>query len=511
MKSLLVIWAILLGFASVRAQITTYSLGNSGTDPTPRSNSASDILVQKDTVWFGTSRSLSFTRDNGFSWVNLANQATFDEKDISALAARNDQIWVATGFITKLKNQSIQTGGGLHYSLDRGVTWKFIPQPVDTGIVDTLLYGKNKIPAIAVTVVQQNITFDLALTRDAVWAASWAGMLRKSTDLGKTWQRVILPPDNLSRISPTDSLKFDLSHSSGRLGLSANLNHLVFAVYSSDNSTLWVGTAGGINKSTDGGVSWRKFSYQNQAKSISGNFVVALNEQRYRGKRILWAATRNASDPNEVRGVSFTEDGGETWTRTLPGIVAWNIGFRDSIVYIATDEGLFRSSNNGNTWVRSGTIYDPSNLQRFASPRIYAVGVKGDTLWVGGPEGIAYTIDTPAEPFGSSWKIFRTAQAVKTSGKTYSYPSPFSPDDEVVRLHYSTQGRTAPVTIRIFDFAMQAVRTLLQRAVRSGLMEHDEIWDGRDAFYRRTTNGVYFYRVEVEGLEPQWGKIFVLQ
>ena len=57
-------------------------------------------------------------------------------------------MWVATGYTTNLNGESVQTGGGLHYSTDRGSTWSFIPQPVDSGTVDTLLYGNNKIRRI---------------------------------------------------------------------------------------------------------------------------------------------------------------------------------------------------------------------------------------------------------------------------------------------------------------------------------------------------------------------------
>jgi hypothetical protein len=35
------------------------------------------------------------------------------------------------------------------------------------------------------------------------------------------------------------------------------------------------------------------------------------------------------------------------------------------------------------------------------------------------------------------------------------------------------------------------------------------IW--RDDRGRRVSNGIYFYRIEIEGSDPQWGKIFVLQ
>jgi hypothetical protein len=518
--ALLTVLLLALG-APLRGQIaTSFKMGSSELSPLLRSNTVSDILPQDDTVWVGSGRGPSFTTDAGKTWRNLANSLTFDDKSVSAIAAHGDQVWVATAYTTTFDNVAHQTGHGLHYSLDRGVTWAFIPQPVDTGRVDTLMYGRNKIPALAVTVPQENLTFDIAFANNFVWIASYGGMLRKSSDLGKTWQRVILPPDNLDEIAPDDSLNFDLSNVKKTFAgdplhskdtLSENLNHRVFAVYAGNDSTIWVGTAGGINKSTDGGISWRKFNHRNQLRPISGNFIVAIGEQQWRTRRIVWAATVNAVDPDEKRGVSFSDDGGATWRTALLGEFAHNIAFMDSIVYVAADGGLYRSADYGTSWLRTGTIYDPGTLQRFTTPIAYAVAAHGDTVWVGGPDGLAYTIDSASEPFGSRWHIFRTYETVANSGKTYSYPLPFSPANEAVRLHYSTQGQTVPVTVRIFDFGMQPVKTLIRNATRSGSQEHDEIWDGRNDLGRRVANGVYFYRVEVEGKEPMWGKILVLK
>ena len=58
---------------------------------------------------------------------------------------------------------------------------------------------------------------------------------------------------------------------------------------------------------------------------------------------------------------------------------------------------------------------------------------------------------------------------------------------------------------------MHRVRTIIKDAQRSGLQEHDEIWDGRDDSRNSVTNGVYFYRVVLNNGDPIWGKIMVLQ
>ncbi|HEY6951180.1 MAG TPA: hypothetical protein VI758_02165 [Bacteroidota bacterium] len=493
----------------------TYKIHSSSiSDPLPPSNSASDILVERDTVWFGTDKGLSRTVDGGIGFTNFANTSVFDSKGTSALAMNDRIIWVAVASSFTQDNQSIPQGDGLDFSTDRGLTWNFIPQPVDSGLVDSVRYGINWIKTLAITTRANNITYDLAVTNTAVWTANFAGMLRKSTNDGLSWELVVLPPDSgvsANSISPTDTLNFDLSPSSGKAGLSSNLNHRVFSVYASDDSTIWVGTAGGINKSTDGGISWRKFSHQNQLEPISGNFVVAIKEQRFGSNRIVWAATVNAEASDEQRGVSYSADGGATWKTALLGEFAHNIAFKDSLVYIATDNGLFRSSDKGNSWVQNGTIVDQSSFQRFAAKEMFAVAAEGDTVWVAGGDGIAYTLDSPSSPFGSAWKIFRTYDRVGSSSRTYSYPLPFSPNQEVVRIHYSLISQDAPVTIRIFDYGMHPVRTLLQNAHRSFGKEYDEIWDGNDEQHRRVSNGVYFYKIEISGSNAEWGKILVIQ
>ncbi len=477
----------------------------------PLSNSVTDIIASGDSIWLGTGKGLSLSTDRGVTWKNFYGSPEFGEEDISAITVHGKEIWAATAHTITQDQQSLPVGSGLRYSSDGGATWKTIPQPLDTNNVDTLFYNsKSTIRALGITTAINNITYDIAVTDSAVWIASFAGMLRKSTDHGETWQRVIIPPDDLSSISPNDSLVFDLSPTSGALGLQQNFNHRLFSVVAENDSTIWAGTAGGINLTTDGGRSWRKFTHQNETEPISGNFVVALYHQQYEGKNILWAATINANDPLERRGVSFTEDYGATWKTTLLDEFPHNFTSRDSIIYTVTDDGIFRSSDEGTAWLHAGSIFDAATKQQITAPEFYSAAALDDTLLFGGADGIGVTYDT-GNQFGAAWNVLHAFQAVTNPNETYAYPNPFSPNNEIVRLHYSTGGKDQPVTIRIFDFGMNLVRTVASDAMRSGSIEHDEIWDGTNDAHRQVANGPYFYQVIIGNQKPLWGKILVIK
>lgn len=476
------------------------------------SNSITDIVISGDTVWLGTGKGLSRSTDGGATWKNYFQSAEFGEEDISAIAVSGKNIWAATAHSVEKDGQNLPVGSGLRHSSDGGETWEIIPQPVDVNNIDTLYYNdKSFIRALGITTEINNITYDIALSKNTVWICSFAGMARKSTDSGKTWQRVILPPDNLNSIALTDSLVFDLSPSGGALELQNNLNHRAFSVLTENDSTIWIGTAGGINKSTDGGISWIRYTKQNQLDPISGNFVVALGNQIVGSTHTIWAATINANDPTEKRGVSVTTDGGTTWKQELLGEFSHNFGFKNSFVYVPTDNGVWRSSDKGSSWIKTGTIYDPRKNQLYTQSNFFAAAVHQDVVWLGGADGIALTTDNSTTPFGTSWTLLHSSVASTFAGNSYAYPNPFAPDDEVVRIHYTSEGILGIVSIHIFDFGMNLVKTVIQKTIRSGDTEHDEIWDGKDEFGNFVSNGVYFYRIILPNHEPIWGKILVIR
>jgi len=75
-----------------------------------------------------------------------------------------------------------------------------------------------------------------------------------------------------------------------------------------------------------------------------------------------------------------------------------------------------------------------------------------------------------------------------------AYPNPFNP---VTKIAYSVRD-AGRVSIRVFNVAGRAVRTLLDEEMAAGTNGH-VVWDGRNDGGERCSSGVYFYRIEAPG------------
>lgn len=504
----------------------------------PPSNGIGQIRIEGTTFWIGTSKGVARSRDFGHTWQSFRTNPAFANDGIFAMDSRGDTVWASTGFDTEIAGgDKIQTGSGYGRTTDGGVTWKHVAQPVDTCIqlpssgnkkcqnFLPIPYGVNTgLTLSAVTTKVSNVSYDVSLTPQTVWVASWAGGLRKSTNDGQTWERIPLPLDNMNSISDRDTLWYFRDTDTLRqdtlypvFDVVANDNLKAFGVHSEDGITVWCGTAGGINRSTDGGRSWTRFTNKNQVSHMLSNWVYRIAEQHFGSVDRIWATnwrTNKDIDQPEDYGVSFTDDQGRTWTNALRGVKAYNFAFRGSVAYITSDQGLYRTSDGGASFDNVSNIYDASSRQVIATSQFVSVGTFGDTVYVGSDDGFASTVDNGTEPFGKTWDVSRSYAPVGASATTYAYPNPFSPGFEPVRIHYGTQGAapTAHLTvdIDIFDFGMNRVKILVHGADRSG-SEFDELWDGRDETGKVVPNGTYFYRLKVQDHDPQYGKILVLQ
>ncbi len=469
------------------------------------SNSVSHISVGGSVLWIGTGKGLAKSTNGGRTWESFMTTPQFASRGIFGIALRGDTIWASTGYSKDVDGSSVQTGSGYTYSNDLGATWTGRPQTLDGRGDSMVTYGANTVKFLPIVVNEQNVTFDLALSDGTLWIASWSSGIRKSTDMGATWQRIVLPSEILSSIAPTDTLV------NYKIDPRQDNNYLGFAVYAQDNDTIWAGTAGGINKSTDGGQSWAKFTRYNQVEPILSDWVTAIAGQQLGTHTRIWITNWPAEGAGQEYGVSATDDGGRTWKNFLNGIKAYDVAFKDSIVYVATTEGMFRTADAGLTWQRSGDIIDATTRERITANTFYSVAVMGDTVYCGSSEGLVKTVDSPGSPFGSSWEILRAFAPLPSRTSTYAYPNPFSPRLETIRVRYATTRPQASVTVEVFDFGMNRMRTVVRNAQRASAGEYDERWDGRTDAGDLVKNGVYFYRVTIDDDEPVWGKIMVLQ
>lgn len=506
---LLIILSIIFSLSSAYSQteLRTFKLGGSPTQAVPSSNSVSQILIRNGIAYLATNKGLNVSADGGNTFKTDWGTDGPTGVSVNAVAVEGDTIVVSASSTFDQGGNSLPVGDGLYVSTDNGSTWKHEPQSVDSLSDTTVTFGKNVLKALPVTTDVDNISYSIVFHKGYLYTANFAGALRRSSDLGRTWQRVVMPPDYLDYITQDSTYNFQLSPISGKFTSETNYNHEAFSLYSDGDSALYVGTADGIDKTTDNGYSWHKFNHQNQP-GISGNFVVWITAQNYGTVHNIWAATVNANDPTEVPALSYTSDDSAGWHHILSGHFFHSIGFNGPIVYGASDDGLFRTPDFGKSSTVLTGIIDPSNNQSILSQVFYSVNTSGDSVWLGTGDGTAIGTDPGGGFIASLWRVLRTFSAVGATHTTYFYPNPFSPRLDVGRIHYDVQKPGSTVTVRIYDFSMRVVRTLLQNAPRPP-GETDDQWDGKDDTGNWVDNGVYFYSVVINNESPIWGKILV--
>ena len=511
----------------------------------PQQNLVENLHAEGDTLWAGPE--LVYTTDGG---------ATFQLVDEPALAppqapnarvysidAEGEVVWVGLGFRDRSIQGRPQSAAGFAFTTDGGATWAYrFPQLDQTA--DTLaVYGVSVLPALPIIVPQQSPPFDIdydPVTRD-VWVAGWASGIRKLEWLEEegTWaeafERVVLPPDTLRSIRPDQPYAFPLAPE--RLEIEEGNNFLGFSVLVDETGTVWAGTVAGLNRSTPEDVflfedpetgetfeerAWRRFDFDGTTNSLLGDWVISIEEQPLDDpateedeRNPIWLATWRAFEADERFGITVTRDGGETFEPVLVGERIYDFAFCEpafghcpaGAVYAAGTNGLFVSTDDGRTWRSVRDFRDAERDGRFVRRDVpaYAVAVTERALWVGTGDGLLRSTDG-----GASWTLFRADVPVDAPSadpdaldvEAYAYPNPFSPRaDGIVRIRYD---RSDAEAIRIFDFAMNLVRTI------EGPAATEQAWDGADADGVRVANGVYFYAVEAGG-DTLWGKILVLE
>ena len=520
------------------------------------SNIVAEIRLMGDSLtWLGTGQGLAlhdghkvYSHQTVSELLVDGNETKFvPEGGIPAISVSGDTIAVSFSG----DNGTIQVGYGLAISKaassvqdSTGISWTYLEQPIDSETDIIKPFGEGFFRILPVTVPEANVTYDSYIYNGYLWTASWAGGLRRYNLRNPGWEIVPLPMDHQDSLSTctgfteVDTLdnkpiKDDYYLNPRDPSDGGNHNHKAFSVLVYED-TVWVGTANGINRGSiidtviyPGGnqppifkncIEWVHYSYPSQG--LSGNFVVGLARQVWNGKSTIWAATMNAETPGEVRGLSYTRDGGTSWNTTLLGERIYNVFSHDSLVLASSQSGLWKSYD-GNNWA----LFEPAIDTTFLSQKQILTNIvytsvldqRGDAdsisnLWIGTSDGLAYTSDL----HGRGWNIFQTEY---DSTEFYAYPNPFSPNNHnqlenegFVRFHTGTIATINP-ELAIFNFAMEKV---YEKSYDLNNYTGALKWNGRDMNGKIVDNGVYFIRIKYsqsanKGPQDYWDKLIVIK
>jgi len=173
--------------------------------------------------------------NNGISWKPVfQRENTVSVGDIAVSQSHPNIVWVGTGEATC--RNSVTIGDGVYKSTDSGKTW------TNMGLSET-----RHISRIVVNPGDPNIAYVAAMGH--LWGPNQERGIYKTTDGGKTWQKILYVDENTGFadlvIDPSDSLTlFAAAYEYCRLPYH----------YTSG------GPGSGLYKTTDGGETWKKLT-----------------------------------------------------------------------------------------------------------------------------------------------------------------------------------------------------------------------------------------------------------
>jgi len=261
------------------------------------------------------------SEDGGDSWQNIGLGETSIISRINIAPSDNAVIYAATMGLPFIKNDN----RGLYKSEDKGNTWDQILFVNDsTGVIDLLVHPEN--PDIVYAATWNRIRNNKTSVVDGPDAK-----IHKSVDGGDSWAILEggLPVDDYSRIG---------------LAMSTQNPDKIYASYT--NTFYQIDS---IYISEDGGANWTAKTTEPYS-GIVGGFGWYFGQIRV-----------NPLDDNDifVLGVDMirSKDGGDTWEEAVPPWWTYEVHadkhdliIKDGQFYLATDGGLYKSSDDAITW-----------------------------------------------------------------------------------------------------------------------------------------------------------------
>jgi photosystem II stability/assembly factor-like uncharacterized protein len=269
------------------------------------------------------------TTDFGRTWNPIFDdQPTGSIGDVAVAPSNPDVVYVATG--EGIQRPDLSVGNGVYKSTDAGKTWTHL------GLAEG-----QQIGGLAIDPSNENKVFAAVLGHP--YGPNPDRGVYRSTDGGKTWEKVLYKDDNTGAVQVTIDPKnpgivyADLW--AGRQGPWEN--------------GAWNGPNSGMYKSTDGGTTWHQLTkgLPTTAQGLGRvGFCVSPSDPNR-----LYATV----DAGAYGGIYRSDDGGESWSKLNSDERFWGRGDdfaevkvdpkNEDIVYTA-DVVVWKSIDGGKSW-----------------------------------------------------------------------------------------------------------------------------------------------------------------
>lgn len=231
------------------------------------------------------------TTDNGITWKSVFDAPVHSIGDVAVFQPNPNIVWVGTG--ERASRQSVGWGDGVYKSTDAGRTW------VNMGLRTSMHIGRIQLHP-------SNPDIAFVAAQGSVWGPGGERGLYRTTDGGKTWQRVL----NVDEETGATDVAMDWN----------DPNVLYAATYQRRRSAYGFdggGPGSALWKSTDGGSTWSKLTGNGLPTGEYGR--IGIGVYRKNPKVVVVSIEQgqryNASTAYIIRkaGLYRSDDAGASW------------------------------------------------------------------------------------------------------------------------------------------------------------------------------------------------------
>jgi photosystem II stability/assembly factor-like uncharacterized protein len=389
--------------------------------------SISDIIVSGSNLLAAAKSSCSSylnifkSTDNGATWSGTSGLAG---NVVHSFVIKGASVWATFAALPK--------NSGIARSTDNGNTWQVVPSIITNA-------GEAIVSDNAIIVAEDNF----------IW---------RSTDDGASWDVVEqFALTGISSFARAGTKLFGAAttgiQTSTDNGASWNFEPFSNGAYSfsSNGSTIYLGSSSKVFKSTDVGVTWIDVS-----TGLGKGGIQAL---LYDGSTLF------AGTPADASGIYRSTNGGTSWDPAAAGLpigktIRSLISF-GAYVFAGTEgDGVYRSSDHGDTWAKTDT-----NNSLLAQQTVLTFCTKDNALYAGTGNGIYKSTDSGAtfqrmlNGFPPNINVYAWSLTASGGNVVAAVTVLFSPSDALDGIFYSPDNGSTwhQATVPIEPTAVTAV------------------------------------------------------